>query len=1354
MLKLHHIDIFWCRTRALYIASKGLILFISLLCQMFALQGQTNNDYIVRKLTIDDGFSENLGYGILKDSHGFIWKAGFYYLDRYDGYQVKSYLVGDKRNNFVGDRIMGLFKDKNSKLWVVTDKGFLQYDRNSDNFSYIQFEYSTEAYCVDSDNNIWVAHEGLNLLNTQENTIDRVISLPDTILAITDMGDKLWLSVQNQLLSYNKLTGEQKYFHPLKSSNVGSYKHIFKDLNGLIWVLDNRTLFLLNPDNLQYWEWEFDELPDNEIPSRFSMDKDGGLWIASESGCYIFPVTKDRLIHLKHDPNNPNTIQSNLINSIYIDNHNVVWMTTLQNGIAYIDLHQKPFGRVFRVPYKENTLSGNSIYAIAAGPQNSIWIGTENGLDLYNYREKRFRHITFPDGQTYWVDFLTTDKQGKVYFATKNSKTLRIYDPLAGTLEEHDVPVEEGIIRCVLIDKNDNIYVGLILTNQPFFAFDPSSKQFTYLLTGEAHDQAAGQVFHMIEDNGGLIWLGVKNGCMVYNPFTYSFNHMPIRLEDGEAPGFTPYVHYIHQQKDSKNMWFATANGLFLLYDKKQGFFKRYDMTHGLPSNTIENILEDNQNNLWLGTNRGLSKFNPANEASKNYSVHDGIQGNHFEHFAACVTSTGKLCFGGSNGFNIFIPDQIKDNPFVPDLAITGLKIFYNPIHRGDTVGGRVVLTNAIEQTREVILKGNEKAFSIQYAAMHYADPERNQYAYFLEGFESTYNYAGSRREATYTNLPPGQYIFRVRASNNDGVWNEQDTLLEITILPPWYRSYWAFVGYLIIFSTIAFFGIKIFSYQNRLKNDIRVEKLSKEKENELTQLKLRFFTNISHEFKTPLTLIIGYIDQINQKLTNDPEIQNKLAKARINSHRLLKLINQLIDFRKSEQDVLTLHRKNEDIIQIVRQVVDSFQSYAEQNNIELRLFTQDDFFPVLIDRDKIENVMYNLISNAIKFNYSEGKVDVRVNFQEDNKIIHISVSDTGIGIAANNLDKIFERFYQITPTHKTIPYAPIGSGIGLSFSKRLIEMHGGTITVESEVGKGATFTIALPAITSKTLPVESYADSYIDTLSQTNLVVNSNRDYRFSIPDKDAPCILIVEDNTEMREFLCSILWDEFRVEEAENGKMGLDMAVQDNPDMIISDIMMPILDGISMCKALKTNLATSHIPIILLSARADIESKIQGMELLADDYIEKPFSQEYLKARVKNLLNIRDNLRSHFSRPNDEQSSLHKMNALDREFIENATKIIEEKMCDPDFSVKKLSNELSLNRVQMYRKFSAITGMLPKDYIKQVRLSKAAQLLKERQLTVAEIGYAVGYSAPSNFNSAFKAYFGKTPKEYQETA
>lgn len=1325
---------------------------MTLILQALVLRGQPNGEYHVRKLTIDDGFSENLGYSILKDSQGFIWKAGFYYLDRYDGYQVKSYLVGDMNKHFVGDKIMDLFQDKNDQLWVVTNKGFLQYDREADIFSHIPFDYTDEAYCVDIDNNIWVAHEGLNLVDPLNGSIEKVVSIPDTIMAITALDNELWLSVQNRLLVYNKSTGDKNFLHPLKESNVNSYEYMYKDPNGLLWVLNNKTLFLLNPDNLQYWEWTYEELPGYDIPCQLSMDLDGNLWIASESGCYIFPVTKDRLIQLRHDPNNPNSIQSNLINSIFIDNHNVVWMTTLQNGIAYIDLNQKPFGRVFRVPYKDNTLSGNSIYAMSEGTENSIWIGTENGLDMYNYQDKTFRHITFPNGQTYWVDFLTTDNQGKVYFASKNSKILRIYDPMAGTLEQVEVPVEEGIIRCILIDKNNNIYVGLILGEQPFYTFNPSDKSFTYLLTEEAEEQAAGQVFHMIEDNAGLIWLGIKNGCLIYNPFTMSFTHLPIRLEDGVDLGFTPYVHYIHQQNENKNMWFATANGLFLLIDRKQGYFKRYDMQHGLPSNTIENILEDNQNNLWLGTNRGLSKFNPANETSKNYSVYDGIQGNHFEHFAACITQTGKLCFGGSNGFNIFSTNQIQDNPFNPDIAITGFKIFYNPIHQGTSVGGRVVFTSSIEQTSEVVLKGNEKAFSIQYAALHYADPERNQYAYFLEGFESEYNNAGTRREATYTNLPPGQYIFHVRASNNDGVWNENDTTLHITILPPWYRTSWAIIAYLIVLSTIVFLVIRIISYQNRLKNDIRIEKLSKEKENELTQLKLRFFTNISHEFKTPLTLIIGYIDQVNKKFNDNSEIQDKLAKARINSQRLLKLINQLIDFRKSEQDVLRLNRKNDDIIRIVKQVVDSFQSYSEQNNIELRLYAQIDSLPILIDRDKIENVLYNLISNAIKFNYSQGKVDVRVSYQTDNNMLHISVSDTGIGISSNNHERIFERFYQITPPHKTIPYAPISSGIGLSFSKRLIELHGGTITVESDVGKGATFTIALPAITNASLPVETDNETYMDALTQTSLVAPTSSDYRFSIPDKNAPNILIVEDNTEMREFLRSILWDKYRIEEAENGKIGLDMAIQDNPDLIISDIMMPVLDGISMCKALKTNISTSHIPIILLSAKTDIESKLQGMELHADDYLEKPFSQEYLKARVQNILSIRENLRSHFSRPIEEQSSLHQMNSLDRGFIEKATKIIEEKLCDPDFSVKKLSDDLSLSRVLMYRKFSAITGLLPKDYIKQIRLAKAARLLKERQLTVAEIGYAVGYSAPSNFNSAFKTYFGKTPKEYQE--
>jgi signal transduction histidine kinase/DNA-binding response OmpR family regulator len=592
--------------------------------------------------------------------------------------------------------------------------------------------------------------------------------------------------------------------------------------------------------------------------------------------------------------------------------------------------------------------------------------------------------------------------------------------------------------------------------------------------------------------------------------------------------------------------------------------------------------------------------------------------------------------------------------------------------------------------------------------------------------------------------------VFHVKASNNDGVWNEKEARLTIVILPPWYQTIWAIIGYIMLFAAVFFAAIRVVIHENHLKNNIRLEKLSKEKEQELNQMKLRFFTNISHEFKTPLTLINGYIDQIATMVKGDQVIKEKLAKARLNSQRLLKLINQLIDFRKSEQDVLRLNKRNENIIQVIRQVVDSFQAFADQNNITLAFHSEMEFFLVLIDRDKIEDVLYNIISNAIKFNYPHGKVDIYINQDKKKNMLEISVADTGIGIAPQNMDKLFDRFYQITDQPVSVPVTPAGSGIGLSFARKLVELHGGTITAESNLGKGSVFRVSIPLGIDHLQAIPQIVSLKTEPESVQKEYISTNK--RIMLSDKNAPVILVVEDNSEMREFICSILWDEYRVEEAENGKTGLDMAIQDNPHLIISDIMMPVMDGITMCKALKTNLSTSHIPVVLLSAKNDIDTKLESMGLNADDFIEKPFSPEYLKARVKNILEIRENLKSHFSQGNDDESTLSGLNPVDQQFLEKSNKIIEERISDPDFSVNILARELSLNRVQLYRKFSSITGLLPKDYIKQIRLNKAAKLLRERQLTVAEIGYAVGYSAPSNFNFAFKAYYGKTPKEYQE--
>jgi signal transduction histidine kinase/ligand-binding sensor domain-containing protein/CheY-like chemotaxis protein/AraC-like DNA-binding protein len=1308
-------------------------------------------DYRIKKLTIDDGFSENIGKGIIKDSRGFIWKAGFYYLDKYDGYNVKSYLIGDKKKNFEGDQIINLFEDKAGDVWAISDKGLSRLDRSSDSFHFIEFRNFIEAFTVDEDNNIWLASKGLHKLNRQNGTFESVFPIKDPASKLIDIGNELWISVKDKILKYNKATGESTEIHPLEKFKVTSYQNIYRDPNGLIWVLNKKMIFLINPKNLQFWEWEFDELPNDQVLCNLKLDLLGNLWIASETGCYIFPQSRNQIYHLRHNPNNPNTLQSDLITSIFIDNSNIVWLTTLQNGIASIDLNQKPFDKFFRAPNENNTLCGNSVYALTNGTGHSIWIGTENGLDNFDYEKKIFKQTSFPGGQKFWVDFLTTDSKGTIYFSEKYSKTLRVYHPDTGVLQNFPLPIDQGNIRCIMVDKKGTVYIGLILSSDPLLMFNPITKKFSRLLTDETLRLASGDIYHIIEDVTGIIWIGIKSGCLIFDPIKSTIDFLPIRLKDEVSLGFTPYVHYIFQS-ENRAMWFATAYGLFLLEDRKTGLFKRYDQQHGLPSNSIQNIQEDENRNLWLGSGRGLCKFNPETETSRTFSIQDGIQGNDFEHYASCNTKSGKLCFGGINGFNLFSPNLIQDNPFKPQVVIAGIKLFNKSINPGDTIRNRVILNRSIEETKEIVLYADEKALSIQYTGLHYSDPERNQYAYYLEGFEEKYNYVGSKREAIYTNLPPGEFCFHVKATNNDKVWSDTVATLTITILPPWWKTIWAIIVYIILLSLLIYAGISLIHYQNRLKNDRKLEQISKEKEQELTQMKFQFFTNISHEFKTPLTLIIGYIDQIIKDISDNPEIHDKLMKTKLNSKRLLKLINQLIDFRKSEQDALKLIRKNEDIIQVIRLVIDSFQSYSYKNDIILTLQSPFESLNILVDRDKIENVLYNLISNAIKFSHQHGKVNVQVSKNVEMNCLIISVSDTGIGIAPQNLDKIFERFYQISDEHKTIPYLNESSGIGLSFSKKLVELHGGSISVESTLGKGSVFSFTIPIEFDTTQNNEDEKSVVTYGIPESYDDQSASSFDRLNIPDKDAPTILIVEDNSEMRAFLCSILWNEYRVEEAENGKIGLELAIQDNPNLIISDIMMPVMDGIALCKALKTNLATSHIPVILLSAKNDIESKMEGIQSNADDYIEKPFSQDYLKARVQNILKIRANLKNYFLNPEHENVNLPEIHPLDKDFLEKAIKIIEDKIADPDFGVKTLGQNLSLNRIQLYRKFSGITGLLPKDFIKQVRLTKAARLLKERQLTVAEIAYTVGYSAPSNFNVAFKAYYGMTPKEYQD--
>ena len=768
----------------------------------------------------------------------------------------------------------------------------------------------------------------------------------------------------------------------------------------------------------------------------------------------------------------------------------------------------------------------------------------------------------------------------------------------------------------------------------------------------------------------------------------------------------------------------------------------------------IFGILEDEHENLWLSTNKGISKFNPITGLFRNYDVRDGLQSNEFNQGAYHQSKSGNMFFGGINGITKFHPDSVKDNPHIPPIVITDFQLFNKPVLIGiDTSNNRSILKKSITETEEIELFYDDNVISFEFAALDFHIPEKNKYAFIMEGFDRDWTYTdANRRFVTYTNLDPGVYTFRVKGSNNDGVWNEKGTALKIIITPPWWATWWAYTLYglfaVVLFST----STRFYLNRQRLRHQLELELEHSEKLEEVNQMKSRFFANISHEFRTPLTLILGPTESII-KDTSKEEIKKKAGTIKRNANRLLNLINQLLDLSKLEAGKLKLKASCGNIVSFVKGIAMSFESVGERRDILLKMKTTNNEIEVYFDKEKMEKILTNLFSNAFKFTPEGGKITVVIN-ERDDKFVEIKVKDTGIGIPEKELPKLFDRFYQVDSSHTR---EREGTGIGLALTKELVELHRGSIKVESKEGKWTEVTVTLPLGKEHLLPDEiveadeSPDEKKIlveeeDTLTSLQLEKPLPEDF-----DKDKTIILVVEDNADVREFIKESLEGEYQVEEAVNGEQGVRKAESIIPDLIVSDIMMPKMDGYDLTKKLKNDEKTSHIPIILLTAKTEQESKLEGLATGADDYLVKPFDTEELLIRIKNIINTRRKLHKKFSKgeyilPRGEEK---KLRSIDEHFMNKVIEVIEQHISEEEFSIEEFGNEVGMSRSQLHRKLKALSGKSASRYIRSVRLTRAKTMIIDQKGNISEIAYSVGFSSPAYFTKCFKDEYGYPPSD-----
>jgi len=1329
-------------------------------------QETSHSEPIIQHFSVEEGLSQSTVYAICQDYLGFMWfgtRGGG--LNRFDGHdftvfqnrlndtttisdnEITAILEDDDRNLWIGTRYGGvnryirhnetfirykassggsprlsdnsvkiIFQEKAGNIWVGTNAGLNLYDKEADTFN--EFLYKgkqiTEITSMTEDdegnlilltrNYMLVMRTGRSELSyvPYENDLD-IIGSGSSLYPLIQIDNKknIWIGTAAGLYLFESISGNRLLKNPfgipfLENRQIRS---LIEDKSGNLWIGTLEGLLKVNPQNNQYTYYSVrndgkSSLRHNSVRSIYE-DNNSNIWVGTwGGGVTMISSVPGKFKYVKHYQN-INALSDNIVSS-FLEDDRGLWIGTELGGLNYLDYESG----LFRV-YLPETSGGYSINhrhikCLYEGSNGEIWIGTfGGGLNLFNRKENRFYHYL------------------------KGERVYSIVEYPRGTLW---VGCISGLYSLDLRKENFGI------DSDAKFLSEPVLNSF---------------VTKMMHDARGNLWVGtVDSGLHLYNRpgnTFISFRHDP---NDSTT---IPNDYIISMAIDaSGNFWVGTNNGI-CRYDYETRKFIHTDMAGKMPDNVINGIVSDDNGGLWISTNKGLLYYHPDSGILRNYDIRDGLQSNEFNRGAYYRSNSGEIFFGGINGYNHFHPAQVKHNNIAPAVVFTGFRLFEQPVKAGSKDSP---LEQHIAETRHITLNYKQSVFGFNFVALNYIVPEKNKYRYQLQGYDDQWVDIFNSRSVTFMNLRHGDYVLHVVASNNDEVWNMEGASVRITILPPPWLTNWAYFIYLFLIIGLIWLAYRLMVFRIEQKNILLNERLENERNEELNQMKLRFFTNISHEFRTPLTLISAPLDTLmNDNASHDEKNYNyRLIKD--NVLRLKRLVDQLMDFRKAEHDRLKLRVRPLDISPFIAELSGNFKDLARRKEIEFSISTiagRDQLH--WFDPDFIDKILFNILSNAFKYTPAGGKISLSVALE--NEIAVIKITDTGVGIDEDELPHIFDRFYSSEKPDKV--YFS-GTGIGLAFSKRLVEIHHGEIFASSVKDKETVFTIKIPverASYTQDEVIEGYVVAEPDNEAHDTFLEHEIPDF---CPDDDSsenPMMLIAEDNEDLSRYLRTHFYPSYRVLSAKDGVEAFQLAKENIPDIIISDVIMSNMDGFDLCTRIRENILTSHIPVVLLTALTSMESRTVGMERGADAYVEKPFEIRYLESVINNLMLQRNNLKEKFqleSRPLASYSG----NQEELRFLEKVEEIVMKNISKPEFSVTTLCAELSMSRSQLFRKFRAMTGKSPKLYIQIMRLKRAAELMLKEGINVNEVTFEVGFTSPSHFITSFKKYFGKTPKEY----
>ena len=1343
---------------------KKIVIYLFFLCLgMHSAFSETPEQITFSYISINEGLSQSTVFSIDQDKKGNMWFATYDGVNKYDGYAFTVYQHNEDDPNSIANDISRIVKtDSQGRVWIGTRDGLSRYDEEKDIFQNFFYEKNGKHLQVNGIEEISPEQllistpEGLIMFDIKESKfIDDSFStaMHKTIAStLYRQDDQIYIGTSTDGLYTYSIT--QKTFEKvIPILGTKQIQAILQQSPTRIWVAtEGAGLFLINPKTKEIKNYLHSPSNPKSISSNYirslAMDSQNRLWIGTFNDLNIYHEGTDSFASYSSNPVENGSLSQRSVRSIFMDSQGGMWLGTYFGGLNYYHPIRNRFKNIRNIPYK-NSLSDNVVSCIVEDKDKNLWIGTnDGGLNLYNPITQRFTSYTLQEDESargigsnnikaVYVD----EKKSLVYIGT-HAGGLSILHRNSGQVENFNQRNSQLVnenVYAILPDGEGNLWLG---TLSALVRFNPEQRSFTTIeKEKDGTPVVSKQITTLFRDSHKRLWIGGEEGLSVFKQEGLDIQKASILPVSNVTKLFTNCIY----EASNGIIWVGTREG-FYCFNEKDKQIKRYNTTNGLPNNVVYGILEDSFGRLWLSTNRGISCFNPETEKFRNFTESDGLQSNQFNTASYCRTSVGQMYFGGINGITTFRPELLLDNPYTPPVVITKLQLFNKVVRPDDETG---ILTKNISETKSITLKSWQTAFSIEFVVSNYISGQHNTFAYKLEGYDKEWYYLTDSRTVSYSNLPQGTYQFLVKAANSDGKWNPIPTALEIIVLPIWYKTWWALLIFFATFAGFITFVFRFFWMRKSMEAQLEIERRDKEHQEEINQMKMRFFINISHELRTPLTLILTPLQEIINKIS-DRWTRNQLEYIQRNANRLLHLVNQLMDYRRAELGVFELKAKKGNAHQLIQDNFLFYDKLARHKKITYTLHSELEDKEVLFDANYLELIVNNLLSNAFK--YTESGQSITVTLKEENGWLLLQVSDTGIGIPINKQGKIFERFYQIESEH-------VGSGIGLSLVQRLIELHHGRIELDSEENKGSTFSVYLPQDLSVYKPSElasndeqneeeqvystnSKAMYFIDTEKVENESVESG--------DKKRGTILIVEDNNEIRRYLSNGLADLFNTLEAGNGEEALEKLKDNEVDVIVTDVMMPVMDGIKLCKNVKQNIRTCHIPVIILSAKTDIKDQMEGLQMGADDYIPKPFSLAILTTKIQNMMRTRRRMLDKYAKSLEVEPEKITFNAMDEALLKRAMAIVEKNMDNIEFSTDEFAREMNMSRSNLHLKLKAITGESTIDFIRKIRFNEAAKLLKDGRYTVAEVSTMVGFNTPSYFATSFKKYFGCLPTEY----